>query len=155
MNLKKGKLARQVICAELNLHQMGLTSQVSAPENLASSGDHCQVSQHSKNNLAHIMPVSCRLPLRLIIDSMICEVFWCPTVQLVVTTEAMMTTTTNGTYLLHDKNGPGGAYSVGQPCAPLFLVQLQADMNVDVRSRRSEGQYQRNTRKQSCTLITN
>ena len=26
-------------------------------------------------------------------------------------------------------------------------------MNVDVRSRRSEGQYQRNTRKQSCTLI--
>ena len=42
-----------------------------------------------------------------------------------------MTTTTNGTYLLHDKNGPGGAYPVGQPCAPLFLVQLQADMNVD------------------------
>jgi len=29
----------QQICAELNLHKMGLTSQVSAPENLASSGD--------------------------------------------------------------------------------------------------------------------
>ena len=80
---------------------MGLTSQVSVPENLASSGDHCQESQFSQNNLAHIMPVLCRLPLRLIIDSMKCEVSWCPTVQLVVTTEAMMTTTTNGTYLLH------------------------------------------------------
>ena len=78
-----------------------------------------------------------------------------------------MTTTTNGTYLQHDKqsratseeskwmldrlptlpglppvgpppdaltsDGSGGAYSVGQPCAPLFLVQLQADMSVDVR----------------------
>ena len=49
----------KVICAELNLHQMGLTSQVSAPENLASSGDHCQESQFSQNNLAHIMPVLC------------------------------------------------------------------------------------------------
>ena len=29
----------QLIRAELNLHQMGLTSQVSAPENLANSGD--------------------------------------------------------------------------------------------------------------------
>ena len=29
----------QQIRAELNLHQMGLTSQVSAPENLASSGN--------------------------------------------------------------------------------------------------------------------
>ena len=84
MNLMKGKLAQllslihsltlthlthsthlseqkswlsKVICAELNLHQMGLTSQVSAPENLASSGDHCQESQFSQNNLAHIMPV--------------------------------------------------------------------------------------------------
>ena len=27
------------ICVELNLHQMGLTSQVSAPENLACSGN--------------------------------------------------------------------------------------------------------------------
>ena len=84
---------------------------------------------------------------------MICDVFLCPTAQLVVTTEAMMTTTTNGTYLLHDKNGPGGAYPVGQPCAPLFLVQLQADMNVDVWSRWSEGQYQRNTFKRSCKPI--
>ena len=31
--------AWQRICVELNLHQMGLTPQVSAPENLASSGD--------------------------------------------------------------------------------------------------------------------
>ena len=40
---QQGKLVGQLICAELNLHQMGLTSQVSAPENLASSGD-----QHAK-----------------------------------------------------------------------------------------------------------
>ncbi len=51
---RQGKL----ICAELNLHQMGLTSQVSAPENLANSGDR-SVLRSSKHDSLQQQQAAC------------------------------------------------------------------------------------------------
>ena len=51
---RQGKLIR----AELNLHQMGLTSQVSAPENLANSGDR-SVLRSSKHDSLQQQQAAC------------------------------------------------------------------------------------------------